>query len=164
MIIIKYFWVLFIATTVINAFILRARSKKYTAEKPQLKEGYNKLFKGFIIYTNIPWVIMMIGDLTGSTQNVFEYLNPRSLNPVVLLFHLSLIILWFLLVRWIYFKRGAEFLEKHPGFIRVSGIRGRSDVTAKQIKFFLPIMILGGVFAMIMMWFSPIPSTELIQP
>ena len=152
---------MFIAVTIANGLILKYRSKKYIAEKPELEEGYDKYFKGWLFYGNIPWVIMMIGDLSGVTQNTFEYFNPRAMNPIVLAFHFSIIILWALSVRWIYFKKGAEFIEAHPGLIQKSSFSGNTNVTAKQVKLFYPLMLLGGVVGMIMMWLIDFPTSQL---
>jgi len=154
----KHSWIMFILVTVVNGLVLKYRSKKHVAQNPELKEGYDNFFKGWMFYGNIPWVIMMIGDLSGVTNNSFDYFNPRSMNPMVLIFHLSIVVLWILSVRWIYFKKGAEFIEKHPGLFKMSSFSGSSNITAKQIKTFFPLMLLGGIAGMIMMWLSDIPT------
>ena len=159
-IIFKHTWIMFIAVTIANGLILKYRSKKYTAEKPELEDGYDKYFKGWLFYGNIPWVIMMIGNLSGMTQNTFEYFNPKAMNAIVLVFHFSIILLWVLSVRWIYFKNGAEFIETHPGLIQKSSLSGNTNVTAKQIKLFFPLMLLGGIAGMIMMWIMDFPTPQ----
>src|SRR5690606_38784976 len=116
----KHPWIVFIAFTVLNGLLLKSRSKKYIEANPDLKLGYDNYFKGWLFYGNIPWVIMMIGTLSGVTESIFDYLNPKSMNLMVLVFHFSLIVLWVLSVRWIYFKKGAEFIEKHPGLFQTS--------------------------------------------
>jgi len=153
----KYFWIAFLIATFANAFIMRYRSKKYIVETPELKVGYDKLFKGMIFYGNIPWVIMGFGIISGLTNGMFDYFNPKSMNSIVLVFHFSIIVLWVLSIWWIYFKQGAEFIEKHPGFIQVQGFGNRSNVTAKQIKLFYPLMLAGGIVGMVMMWVVDIP-------
>ena len=75
---------MFIAVTIANGLILKYRSKKYIAEKPELEEGYEKFFKGWLFYGNIPWVIMMSGNLSGMTQNTFDYLDGKSLVYLML--------------------------------------------------------------------------------
>lgn len=141
----KQTWVLFIAVTCINAYILKARSKSYIADDPELESGYKKLFKGVLLYGNIPWIIMGIGNLSTLTSSTFDYFAPRQMNPMVLLFHFAIIMLWIASVKWIYFENGAEFLERHPGLMRPAQ-------TAQQIKIFFPLMLLGGIIGMIMMW------------
>jgi hypothetical protein len=157
-IIFKQVWIMFIAVTIANALILKYRSKKYIAENPDLEEGYKKLFKGVIIFGNIPWIIIAIGNLSGLTNSISDFFNPRAMNPIVLIFHASIIVLWILSVRWIYFKDGAAFLESHPGLIKKSSFTGNSNVTAKQIKIYFPLMLLGGIVGMIMMWVMKIPA------
>lgn len=73
----KHVWIIFIAVTIINGLVIKHRSKKCIAQNPELEEGYNKLFKGLIIYGNIPWVIIMIGNLCGITQSFLNTFNPK---------------------------------------------------------------------------------------
>ena len=156
----KNFWILFIPVSIINVLMMKSKTKKYIIEKPELKEGYDNYFKAFLFYGNIPWAIMAIGMLSGKTQSIFDFISPTGMNPIVIIFHGSIIVLWILLGRWVYFKNGAEFMENHPGLIQASGFNGKIDVTAKHVKRFFPLMILGGVIAMIVMWNVdfPIPN------
>ena len=82
----NHFWIMFIVVTVANGLIWKSRSKKYIAENPELQEGYDSLIKGWFIFGNIPWIIMGIGMLTGMTKNIFEFSNPRQMNPIVIVF------------------------------------------------------------------------------
>ena len=148
----KHFWVICIVFTFLNVVVLKNRTSKYVSQTPQLKEGYNSFFKAMIIYANIPWLIVGIGTLSGQTSSVFDYFHPRQLNPIVLLFHLSIIVLWVLIVRWIYFKNGAEFIEKHPGLVRFNGFTGSRNVTSREVRTFAPLALAGGILGMIMMW------------
>jgi hypothetical protein len=157
-IIFKQAWIMFIAVTFANAFILKFRAKKYIDKNPDLRKGYEDLFKGIVLFGNIPWIVIAIGNLTGMTNSIFDFFNPRALNPIVLIFHASIIVLWLLSIRWIYFRNGAAFLERHPGFIEKHGFSGNSAVTAKEIKTFFPLMLLGGIVGMIMMWLIKIPT------
>ncbi len=129
----KYFGIMCILVTFANGFFLKFRSKKYIAEAPELKEGYKKYFNGLILYGNIPWVIMTIGNISGITKYTFEYFNPGTMNPMVLTFHASIIFLWILSFRWIYFKNGAEFIENHPGFLTKSSFSGNKNITARKL-------------------------------
>jgi hypothetical protein len=153
-----YFWIAFIIVTAANAFIMRARSKKYIQQNPELEAGYSTMFRAIIIYGNIPWVIMGAGILLGLTKSIFSYFFPSQLNPIVLIFHASVIVIWVLSVRWIYFKGGAEMLESHPGLLRTNLSGG--NYTAKQIKFFFPIALIGGIAGMVMMWLIKVPEAS----
>lgn len=151
-------WILFVVATFINAFLLKHKSKKHISKNPQLKAGYDKFFKGFLIVGNIPWIIIGAGNTAGYTQNIFEYFNPRSLNPFVLTFHIAIIILRLLCARWVYFNNGAEFIEKHPGLLVKRGFGYRNEnLSAKRIKISLGIALLGGIIAMVIMWTGKFP-------
>lgn len=153
----KHGWVMFISVTIANGLIFKYNAKKYIAENPTLAPGYQNFFKGWLVFGNIPWVILMIGNLSGMTHHTFDFFNPRAMNPIVLIFHFSIILLWILSVRWIYFKNGAEFFETHPGLLQRSGFGENKKVTARQIKIFFPLFLLGGIAGMIMMWVMEVP-------
>lgn len=158
-IIFKHGWILFIVVMIVNAFIMRSRSQAYVDINPDLKVGYDKLFKNFLIFGNIPWLIMGIGDIAGLTKGMFDFFSPRQLNPIVLTFHACVIVLWILGSYWIYIKDGAEFLAKHPGFFN-SGEPSKTDrLNKNKVKFIWTLGMLGGISGEIMMWNMDIPTT-----
>ena len=59
---------MFVAVTVANALILKLRSRRYIRERPELSEGYKRLFRGVLLWGNLPWLLMGIG---------IEKLRPR---------------------------------------------------------------------------------------
>ena len=146
--ILKNFWIAFIVVTFLNALTFKFRSIKQIKEKPELEEGYNKIIKGYVIYGSIPWIIMGIGNLLSLTNSIFEYFNPSTLNPIVLLFHISIIYLWIISSIWLYKKDGASFLDKHPGILNMTG---------SQLKLLLPLCLVGGIAAMVAMWIVEVP-------
>jgi len=155
---IKYAWLVFIIFTTANYFFLKSQTQKIAEENPDLKPGYDKLLKVILIYGNIPWVIMAIGDLTGQTNSIFDYFNPRSFNPFVLAFHFYLIVIWVLSFRWIYFKKGADFLVQHPGLVYIQGFGKPITPTSKLIKVFFALSLLGGIIGMATMWLANFPK------
>jgi hypothetical protein len=158
----KLFPVIFIVVTIINYFIFKRRIKDYIEKKPDLKEGYDKLLKGFVFFQISPWIIVVLGDICGSTNGVFDYFRPRSLNPFVLAFHGYLVILFALTIYWVYFKGGANFLSRHPGFIHFQGFGGSREVTSPlSIKIFFALCLLGGIAGLVMMWFLNFPVTHV---
>lgn len=155
----KHFWIMFIVTTLINAVIYKFRFKQYYETNPELEDGYKKIIKAFMIYGNIPWIIMGLGMLVGSTSSIFDYFNPRGLNPFVLLFHIALIYIYIITIKYVYFNGGAEFLEKHPGlFERASWDGKKKYESATSIKIWLGLMLLGGILGMTAMWCVYIPT------
>ena len=53
----KWFWLLAIVSTIANALMLRTRSRPYLSADPSLAEGYEKLFRGYLLWQNVPWVV-----------------------------------------------------------------------------------------------------------
>ena len=139
-------WVLFILVTVFNAFYLKARSQKIIAKQPDLREGYEKLFKGYLIYLNIPWIVMGIGVLFGGVQGVFSFFRPRDGNLFVLAFHLTILIFLILSSLWICFKGGAEFLVKYPG------VFNQNIESPWLIKAYFGLSLAVGMIGIAFMW------------
>jgi len=57
----KYFWLVAIVFTGINCFTFKRRSKKHIKENPELAKGYSILFRGYLFWMNVPWIMMGIG-------------------------------------------------------------------------------------------------------
>jgi hypothetical protein len=147
---------MFIVVTIANGLIWKSKSKKYIAEKPERKDGYDSLIKGFLIYGNIPWVIMGIGMLTGMTESMFEFFNPSQMNPIVIVFFLSIIFLWIIGSYWLYFSGGAEKLVDHPGMITQTE-KGNEKFEIMKVKLVWGLGILGGIFGIYMMYNQDFP-------
>jgi hypothetical protein len=54
--------------------------------------------------------------------------------------------------RWIYFKRGAEYLERHPGLSNIMNIGDPFHPKAKQIKFIFGIALIASIGAIVKLW------------
>jgi hypothetical protein len=141
-----YAWIFLILVTIVNALILKARSASSVREHPELREGYDQLFKGYLLYMNIPWVVMGVGMLLGRVPSTISFFTPRHGNIFVIAFHLSVVFLWLLSIWWIYFKGGAEFL------VRYKGVFNRDIQSPTVIKLFAGLMLLGGIVGMTFMW------------
>ena len=141
-----YAWIFFILVTVLNAVILKARSSKIVRGRPELQDGYDQLFKGYLLYMNIPWVVMGIGMVFGRVPSTFSYFAPRHGNFFVIAFHVSIVILWLLSIWWLYLRGGAEFLAQYTGAFNR---RVRSPLF---IKMSFGLSLLGGIAAETVMW------------
>lgn len=154
----QYIWILFILVNFLNVYLLRKKTEKFIEESTEKENGYKIIFKNFLIYGSIPWIIIGIGNTFGFTESVFDYFQPSKMNPMVLLFHFSIIVIWILLIRFIFLKDGAKFLENHPGIIRVNSFGNVNDHPSENtIKLITIVGIIGGIIAISMMWFVAIP-------
>jgi len=147
----RYAWALFILVTFANVAIYKARSIGHIRANPELAEGYARLLRGYLIWMNIPWVVMGIGCSVGQVPDVWHYFRPRDGNPYVLAWFASVFALWIAGTYWLLFRGGAEMLVKHPGAF---GIKRLSPIMVKLYWF---ACLGGGILAVIMMWTRDIP-------
>jgi hypothetical protein len=144
----RHAWILFIAITFINEWGIRKKAKSFLEAHPEREVEYYRFWRKHLILENIPWLIIAIGDITGMTKNVFDYFFPGMLNPIVLLFHFSIIILWSISIYWVYFDNGAEFLATYPNRFNGGEPKGKRN----NIKIIFALMLIFGIAAEIFMW------------
>jgi len=111
----RYLWAFFLLMGLTNSFLGWRSVLSHIKDNPSLQSKYRQLFTQYVIWTNLPWVMMGGGILLGRTQGVLDYLVPSSGNPTVLAWWGIFFVLNFSLVIWIFFAGGAETLEKYPG-------------------------------------------------
>ena len=147
-----YAWLMFVGVTVVNAIILKMRSRAYIKKRPELAVGYQKLIKGVLFWGNLPWIVMGIGIVFGGVQSVFSYFSPREANPFVLAWFGTLIVLWLLGFYWLFARRGAEFLVEHPGLLN------GEPKNPNMIRVFYCLSVAGGIAGLCFMFFANIPK------
>ncbi len=151
----RYFWAAAIVMTAVNVAILKVRSTRYIQEDPERAEGYAVLFRGYLIWMSLPWVVMGIGCTFGGVRTVWRYLRPQDGDPYVLAWFASVFAVWIVVTCWLLFRGGAEMLIRHPGVLNVK----TSNPTV--VKLFWFVCLAGGVAGVIIMWTLniPLPST-----
>jgi hypothetical protein len=154
----RYFWFIAIVVTGINVLVFMLRAKRYIKENPQLKEGYVALFRGYLLWLNIPWVVMGIGCTIGGVPSVWHYFRPRDGNPYVLAWFGSVFLLWVLGTFWLFDRGGAETLASHPGAIELkTGFRHTDIANPTTIKIVWLLALAGGVAGVAFMWIMDVP-------
>lgn len=150
--ILRYFWLVAIAFTVVNFFTFKKTAKKHIEENHELEKGYSTLFRGYLFWMNIPWVIMGVGCTIGGIPSVWYYFRPRDGNPYVLAWFGCVFALWILGTFWLFFRGGAEILSRHPGAIEFSyGWKTKELTNPAAIKVVWLLALAGGVFGAAMM-------------
>ena len=139
----RHFWLLAIVVTCANGWIWWRGAQPRIAAQPELRPGYRRLIRGWLIYGNIPWIVMGIGVLSGNVAGAFGYFSPQK-GPFVLTWYASVVLIWILCGAWLFFMRGAEQLVAHPGLLNFP--------TADPIfiKAFFLITAAGGAVALTM--------------
>ena len=147
----RYFWVVAIIVTGIQVAVFKARSIRHIQANPELSKGYATIIRGYLIWMNIPWIVMGIGCTVGGVPGVWHYFRPRDGNPYVLAWFASVFLLWIAGTYWLLFRGGAEMLAKHPGAFSPNII---GPIVFKLIWF---ACLAGGILAMILLWTLDIP-------
>lgn len=154
----KYFWLVAMVVTVINWFLFRKRAQKHIEENPKLAEGYAALFRGYLFWMNIPWVVMGLGCTVGGIPTVWHYFRPRDGNPYVLAWFGSVFFLWVFGTFWLFFKDGAETLARHPGAMEFRmGFKSKDITSPIFIKAFWLLALASGIVGVVVMWSVDIP-------
>ncbi|MCF8406031.1 MAG: hypothetical protein K9H58_18960 [Bacteroidales bacterium] len=140
----KYFWIIIIGVIGINILIFRSRARTYLDDKPDIKEKTNILFWNVFIFTSLPFLIQGIGILTGNIDSVFDYLKPENANTFIILWYVSLFLMWTKGTLWIFNRNGAEFLSEHPEVLLKNMFRFKKSFSPKIVKIgWIAFLILG---------------------
>jgi hypothetical protein len=140
----RFFWLISVGVICLNGLIWWKRGSVARQKDPKLEEGYRSLIRAFLIYGNIPWLMMGAGIHFGGVPSVEHFFNPRN-GVFVALFWAAVIVLEACTLYWLFFRNGAEELLRHPGILHPS-LR-----EPWQIKLVLFVSFAGTFLAMLMM-------------
>ena len=157
-ILLEYAWCIFIFSAIISAVRLKRRIQPYINANYALENGYNKIIIGRAMLVTLPWVIVAIGCMTKKTHDFSDFLYPRQLNPVVLIFYFVILLEALSLFYWIFLDEGARYLKKHPGSIR---LRKRGFLTdyksSSEIKRVFFRWLITFCLLYLLFWLLPLP-------
>ena len=111
----KHFWLAFIVVTVVNGRSWWSRVQDRIRAQPELGPGYRRLYRGYLFWCNVPWLLMGVGILSGQVRSMFDFLQPRGGNPYVLAWWWAMAGLLCLGTVWMFAGGGAEMLARYPG-------------------------------------------------
>lgn len=150
----KWFWAMGIVISLINAGSFYIRSRQYIREKPELAGGYRKLIGGFLLFFNLPWIVMGTGCVVGGVPSLFYFFRPGDSNPYVIAFQVSVVLLWILGTLWIFIFDGASMLVRHPGLLN---IEVQSPGIVKILWSLILVAGISAITAMLLVDFPLIP-------
>jgi hypothetical protein len=119
--------------TFANAAIWWSRGREEIAKNPALKWGYRRLVLRFLIYGNIPWVILCAA---------FE-LPPPFRVPLWIAFAITIVFYWIAGFYWIVFGGGAQELAAYPGLLR--GAPRDPSTIKTQVSIILSLILVGAI-------------------
>ncbi len=154
----KYFWCVAIIITAINWLMFRRRAQKHIIVNQQLEKGYTTLIRGYLLWMNVPWIVMGLGCTVGGVPSVWHYFRPKDGNPYVLAWFGSVFFLWAAGTFWLFFKNGAETLARYPGVIEFRyGLKRKDIANPVMIKALRLLCLAGGIIGVTAMWAMDIP-------
>jgi hypothetical protein len=135
----RHTWLLFILVTCLNGASWWRESRSRIRADRALASGYTRLLRGWLVFGNLPWIVMGIGILTADLPTSFHYLNPRN-GPVVLVWYATVVAEWVALLYWTFLRHGAETLAAHPGLLNWP-----REPRPWHFKVYILLLIAGGV-------------------
>src|SRR5436190_21486249 len=90
----RHAWFFFVLVTCANGATWWYRGRRKMAENPELRQGYRRLIRSWVIFQNLPWIVMGFGVLVGGVPSVFHYFSPRGGGPFVIAFWVTVVVLW----------------------------------------------------------------------
>ena len=142
-------WLLFVFVHCINGVVWWRRAQPRIAENPALEQGYRRLIKSWLIYGNLPWLVMGAGILSGAVPSTLSYFNPRN-GPFVIAFYVTVVALWIATFYWLFFRGGAEDLLVYPGLLNLPVAR------PWVVKVYFLLCLAGGIVGLLWMIFGDI--------
>ena len=146
----KHAWLLFIGVMCVNGAVWWTRAQREIAADPTLEPGYRMLIRGWLVYGNLPWLVMGAGVLIGEVPSPLHYFNPRN-GIFVALFYVSVVAVWVALAYWIFLRQGAEMLVRHPGLLQLPVQQPWA------VKALVVLSLAGGIIGLGMMVFGDMP-------
>jgi len=115
----RHFWIVLIAVTVANGQSWWSSVQSRIRADSSLGPGYRRLYWGYMIWCNVPWILMGVGILSGQVARVHDFLRPSEGNSFVVLWYGAMGAVFCLGTYWMLVGGGAEMLERHPGVYMV---------------------------------------------
>jgi hypothetical protein len=111
----RHLWALFVLASVVSSRAWWAEARNRMGSDPSLEPGYRRLYRGYLFWTNLPWLLMGLGIAPGLVPGTVDFLFPSSGNGFVLAWWVAVYGLLGLATWWMLAAGGAEMLERHPG-------------------------------------------------
>ncbi len=149
------FFALAVIINFVNAYIIYSKGTKGLDPDSELIEGYKKLAYFFAFVFNIPFIIMLVGCLSGNVTDMLDFFKPWQMNPYVVGFYVGALVIYLYILYFIFFQGGAEFLIKHRNLLtKVQVLNSEIQLTESMIKVFSVVMVIFGISIMAILWLN----------
>jgi hypothetical protein len=135
----RYFWLICLAISGYQYYMLdRGAEPEMQAQRPDRDAEATRYKRLFIGASTLPWLVMGVGQLTGSTSSVWEYFRPQDMNPFVLAFVGSVFLLSTGLLYWVFSMEGSRKAVELQ-LMQAHGLFGSKPLTERQVKLFAAV-------------------------
>lgn len=131
----QYFGVVGIVLTLVSYVVNQQRALRRDPGGPTASIRARTIRRGFAIGMSVPWLVMSIGQLSGSVSGGVAYFRPRELNPYVWAWYASTFAVSLVYAYWVLFKDGANDIRTYQPFGADAGRRGAMS-SVSSLKFF----------------------------
>src|SRR4030095_5766640 len=158
-VVLTHFWLAVVAVTTINGRCWWAGVQARIQARPELEPGYRRLYRGYLFWANVPWILMGVGILSGQVRWMFDFLEPRSGNPYVLAWWSANGAVLAAGTVWVLWGGGAEMLARHPGFAMVP------EWSASKIRWlWVGLVVWNVTIGGLLFFWSPAPTGKAPLP
>jgi hypothetical protein len=116
--VLRHAWLLFVLVTCVQAVIWWHRAQSRIVVDPRLDQGFRIFIRIWLVYANLPWLLLGIGVLCGAVPARMHALNEHT-GPIAALAYVTVVLLWVALFEGLFFQGGAETLLAYPGIFDI---------------------------------------------
>jgi hypothetical protein len=150
----SYSWIIVILVIGINLLFIKGKANNYLFDKPEVKVRANSLYFNIFIFTSIPFLIEGLGIILGFNRYAFDYLLINHINIFIVLWLISVIIIWIKGTHWIFKKNGAKFLAEHPDILFPSPRWFKESVREKMFMILWVIIVVLNIYGIFYAFFG----------
>jgi hypothetical protein len=137
---------LFILVACVQGAIWRKRARSRIVLDPELDSGFRTFVRVWLIYGNLPWLLLGGAVLCGALPPPLNSLDPRH-SPYAGLILITIVLLWVATFEGLFFRGHAEVLLTYPGVFDVPLNRPWA------VKLWFLICLSGGITGVILLIF-----------
>lgn len=129
----EYFWAVALVFSAFNYW--KAKRGAMSSVSPALVTEAKAYLRNFAIAGGLPWIIMGIGQLTGTTPTVWYYFRPQDGNVFVLAWLVAIFLLSGTFAWWVFLVGGAKKVVEY-NLLAAVGQRSAKAPSERMVKFF----------------------------
>jgi nitrate reductase NapE component len=135
----EYFWIACLGVTWFNAERAKRRVTERGLPDDQMREA-EVYIRRFALLASLPWIVVGVGQVAGSTPTIWYYFRPQDGNPFVLAWLVLVALLNGALSAWILLGGGARKIVQ-LGLADVFGRRRLKSPSVLVVKLYAVLSV-----------------------